>query len=239
MVNQNFVLSDFVSTGFHYFSYAIFLTSAHFRLTHTHACTHTHTHTQTHTHAHTHTHTHTRTRTHAHTHTHRDLIHVLYILPIQLVVDVMDENDNSPQCPPLSARDVPLAINSSTGVQVLRIEASDGDYSEQFRVLTYTVKGSDSYYFSVNATSGVLSLAEALPDRSTTLNFAVDVTDGQSITSCDVNIELYYFSQTVSLVLCNSSLSQFSMSTRALESTLSEKTGLDIHVATYSYQEDM
>ena len=150
------------------------------------------------------------------------------------MVEVRDENDNSPQCPPSNRLDIPLAINSSTGVSVLRVEASDNDYSEQFRVLSYSVKGSDSSYFTINTTSGVLTLARTLPDRSTALNFIVEVGDGEFVTSCNVDVELFYFSNTVTIILCNTTVDQFALSITTLENSLSEKTGLDIQVATYT-----
>lgn len=164
---------------------------------------------------------------------------MFYSLPSspQLEVSVRDENDNYPQCPPSSLLEVPLALNSSAGTQVLSVTATDADITLSFRTLTYQVRGrnNEEELFSITEVNGtaVVSLRSALP-RQNTYQFDIEVVDGGSLSArCAVVVEVYQYEDVVTIELCDITEERFAISKTTFESALSDKTGVEVSVVSF------
>lgn len=136
-----------------------------------------------------------------------------------------------------------MALNSSAGTQVLTVTATDADITLSFRTLSYQVRGrnNEEDLFSITEVNGtaLISLSSALP-RQNTYQFDVEVVDGGSLsTRCAVVVEVYRFEDAVTIELCEITSERFALSRTTFESTLSDRTGMEVSVGSFQATTNM
>ena len=107
-------------------------------------------------------------------------------------VTVTDVNDNRPVFYP-TRYTVNLEDSSSTGTEVVAVQATDTD-SGNFGTVTYTISsGNTNNQFSIDTQSGVIRLARELPSNPRSYTVGVLARDGggqESQTDALVNISI-------------------------------------------------
>ncbi|KAM9741190.1 LOW QUALITY PROTEIN: protocadherin Fat 2 [Menidia menidia] len=108
--------------------------------------------------------------------------------PITVEVHVLDINDNSPVCDQLVYREMVME-NSSPGVFVLKVSASDPDVGANSEI-SYTLHGPDADKFHLDARTGQLfTLGELDREKHSEFNLVAKATDGGG-RSCQADIML-------------------------------------------------
>ncbi|EPB72725.1 cadherin domain protein [Ancylostoma ceylanicum] len=147
-----------------------------------------------------------------------------------VVVRVLDENDNAPAFLHGAEDDDTLVAavdwQARLFTPVIRLEAKDAD---ERPTLTYSISGTGSDYFLVNATSGLVILAKSIADYSgDSFQLTATVTDGLHIVPTPLRI--YVISPSSSLVQLTAEVPHSEIDQRVVERTLNELNGLDNHL---------
>ena len=79
-----------------------------------------------------------------------------------LVVNVTDLNDNTPEFDHLNYQVNITEMATYGSPPILQVRAMDADVTPEFRVISYSLHGEDRNLFSLNASSGLLSLTQHL-----------------------------------------------------------------------------
>ncbi|KIH68761.1 hypothetical protein ANCDUO_00892 [Ancylostoma duodenale] len=147
-----------------------------------------------------------------------------------VVVRVLDENDNAPAF--LHGAEDDDALTAAVDWQarlftpIIRLEAKDAD---ERPTLTYSISGTGSEYFLVNATSGLVILAKSIADYTgDSFQLTATVTDGLHIVPTPLRI--YVISPSSSLVQLTAEVPHSEIDQRVVERTLNELNGLDNHL---------
>ncbi|XP_057706138.1 protocadherin Fat 2 isoform X2 [Corythoichthys intestinalis] len=108
--------------------------------------------------------------------------------PVRVHVDVLDHNDNAPQCQQLLYSE-DVMENSPSGTFVLKVSASDADEGPN-ALISFSLHGPDADQFHLDSVTGELFTLAAL-DRELTSEYVMIVraTDGGS-RSCQANVLL-------------------------------------------------
>ena len=121
---------------------------------------------------------------------------------------------------------------------MLTLTAQDLDLSASFRDLWYSLDGRqvDRQSFQIDGESGLITTTTTLSQRAITLQFDVLVSDGGATnvgltTRCPVVVDLYAFTDTITITLCNTTQEAFLAKIEGFEASLESEVMVDIFIA--------
>lgn len=126
---------------------------------------------------------------------------------------VLDVNDNRPEFY-LSQYNISMEEGSSVGQEVVAVHARDLD-SGAFGLITYRISSGNSQgYFTINANTGVITVAKSLSSTQRLYTLTVSAMDGGSLASSSdavVRISILDASQSHRAAVFTKSLYQFNV----------------------------
>lgn len=145
---------------------------------------------------------------------------------------VLDVNDNSPSCSPV---DVPLLSQAEkVGFEVATAVASDPDDAANGQITYSIVSGDTNERFGIDASSGIITIANNLSSVLTQYALQVEARDGgDRVDTCLVTVSTYNPSWQICVPATGITKDRFGTLKNEFEQRLGEILGLDVYITEY------